>query len=66
MSTEIEIVGARTNNLQSIDINLPLRQATMIVGVSGSGKSSLLADTVATEANGRMRRFPRRSSAASR
>lgn len=57
MNTEIEIVGARTNNLQSININLPLRQATMIVGVSGSGKSSLLADTLATEANGRMQRF---------
>jgi excinuclease ABC A subunit len=57
MSAEIEIVGARTNNLQSIDINLPLRQATMIVGVSGSGKSSLLADTLAAEANQRMKRF---------
>jgi excinuclease ABC A subunit len=57
MSSEIEVVGARTNNLQSVDVVLPLRKATMMVGVSGSGKSSLLADTLATEANGRMRRF---------
>jgi excinuclease ABC A subunit len=57
MSNEIEIVGARTNNLKSVDVALPLRKATMMVGVSGSGKSSLLADTLATEANARMRRF---------
>ena len=54
---KIEIVGARTNNLRSVDISLPLRKATMVVGVSGSGKSSLLADTLAAEANVRMRRF---------
>lgn len=57
MSDEIEIVGARTNNLKSVDVRLPLRKATMMVGVSGSGKSSLLADTLATEANARMKRF---------
>lgn len=57
MSDEIEIVGARTNNLKAVDVRLPLRKATMMVGVSGSGKSSLLADTLATEANARMKRF---------
>ena len=57
MNDGIEIVGARTNNLKSVDVVLPLRKATMVVGVSGSGKSSLLADTLATEANLRMRRF---------
>ena len=57
MSDGIEVVGARTNNLQSINVVLPPRMATMVVGVSGSGKSSLLADTLATEANSRMRRF---------
>ena len=57
MSDGIEIVDACTNNLKSIDVVLPLRTATMVVGVSGSGKSSLLADTLATEANSRMRRF---------
>lgn len=57
MSDEIEIIGASTNNLKSVDVRLPLRKATMMVGVSGSGKSSLLADTLATEANARMKRF---------
>lgn len=57
MKGEIEVVGARTNNLRSVDADIPLRKATMLVGVSGSGKSSLLADTLATEANSRMRRF---------
>jgi excinuclease ABC A subunit len=57
MTNEIEIIGARTNNLKAVDVVFPLRQATMVVGVSGSGKSSLLADTLATEANARMRRF---------
>ena len=57
MNDGIEIVGACTNNLKSVDVSLPLRRATMVVGVSGSGKSSLLADTLATEANSRMRRF---------
>ena len=59
MTDGIEIVGARTNNLRSVDVVLPLRKATMLVGVSGSGKSSLLADTLATEINSRMRRFLR-------
>ena len=57
MKTAIEIVGARTNNLQSVDVDFPLHKATMVIGVSGSGKSSLLADTLATEVNGRMHRF---------
>ena len=59
MTDGIEIVGARTNNLKSVDVVLPLRKATMLVGVSGSGKSSLLAGTLATEINSRMRRFLR-------
>jgi excinuclease ABC A subunit len=57
MSSKIEIVGASTNNLQSIDVDLPLHQATLVIGVSGSGKSSLLADTLAAESNTRMHRF---------
>jgi predicted ABC-type transport system involved in lysophospholipase L1 biosynthesis ATPase subunit len=53
----IEIVGARANNLRDLDLALPLGAVTLVAGVSGSGKSSLLADTLATKANARMRRF---------
>lgn len=54
---QLEIVGADANNLQSVNVNLPLNQVTMVVGVSGSGKSSLLEDTLAAEAGRRMRTF---------
>lgn len=57
LSTSIEIVGATANNLKDLDLELPLGAATLVIGVSGSGKSSLLADTLATEANNRMDRF---------
>lgn len=57
MNNKIEITGACTNNLKSVDTVFPLRQATMVVGVSGSGKSSLLTDTLAVEAGSRLRRF---------
>lgn len=38
----IEILGARENNLQGIDVKFPLNVLTVITGVSGSGKSSLV------------------------
>ena len=38
---EIEVRGARVNNLQNIDLNLPLGKFIAISGLSGSGKSSL-------------------------
>lgn len=51
MTTEyIEIRGARENNLKNIDLRLPKRQIIIFTGVSGSGKSSIVFDTIATEA----------------
>ena len=40
----IEITGARENNLKGIDIKFPLHTITVVTGVSGSGKSSLVSD----------------------
>jgi excinuclease ABC subunit A len=42
----IEIRGARKNNLKSIDVKFPLHTITAVTGVSGSGKSSLVSDTL--------------------
>ena len=38
----IEITGARENNLQNIDVNIPLQCLTVVTGVSGSGKTTLI------------------------
>lgn len=45
----IRVTGARENNLKNIDIELPKRRLTVFTGVSGSGKSSLVFDTIAAE-----------------
>lgn len=51
MSQEyIKIVGARANNLKNISLKLPKKQITIFTGVSGSGKSSIVFDTIAREA----------------
>jgi len=42
----IRIKGARTNNLKNLDVDIPLGVFTVITGVSGSGKSSLVVDTL--------------------
>ena len=39
----IEIIGARENNLRNIDVKIPLHCLTVVTGVSGSGKSSLVS-----------------------
>src|SRR4029453_14243482 len=45
----IRIRGARQNNLRALDLDLPLRELVVVTGVSGSGKSSLVFDTVYAE-----------------
>lgn len=46
----IEIRGARENNLKGVSLRIPKRKITVFTGVSGSGKSSIVFDTIATEA----------------
>src|SRR5690349_19630804 len=46
----IEIKGARENNLRNVSLRIPKRKITIFTGVSGSGKSSIVFDTIATEA----------------
>ena len=45
----IRVQGARENNLKDVSIELPKRRLTVFTGVSGSGKSSLVFDTIAAE-----------------
>lgn len=45
----IELRGARENNLKNINLRIPKRKITIFTGVSGSGKSSIVFDTIATE-----------------
>ncbi|MFG2224914.1 ATP-binding cassette domain-containing protein [Streptomyces sp. NPDC048644] len=45
----IRVHGARVNNLKDVSIEIPKRRLTVITGVSGSGKSSLVFDTIAAE-----------------
>ena len=46
----ITIRGARENNLKDVSLDIPKQQITVFTGVSGSGKSSLVFDTIAAEA----------------
>lgn len=51
MSQEyIAIRGARENNLKDVSLRVPKRKITIFTGVSGSGKSSIVFDTIAAEA----------------
>ncbi|MBE8366028.1 excinuclease ABC subunit UvrA, partial [Leptospira borgpetersenii serovar Balcanica] len=45
----IRLRGARENNLQNISLDIPKRKITIFTGVSGSGKSSIVFETIATE-----------------
>ena len=45
----IRVHGARENNLKDVSVDIPKRRLTVFTGVSGSGKSSLVFDTIAAE-----------------
>ena len=45
----IRVHGARQNNLKDVSVEIPKRRLTVFTGVSGSGKSSLVFDTIAAE-----------------
>src|ERR1043166_5932537 len=45
----IRVHGARVNNLKDVSVELPKRRLTVFTGISGSGKSSLVFDTIAAE-----------------
>jgi excinuclease ABC A subunit len=49
-ASHIQIIGARENNLRDISLSIPKGQITVFTGVSGSGKSSIVFDTLAAEA----------------
>ncbi|WP_342566272.1 excinuclease ABC subunit UvrA [Paenibacillus sp. FSL R7-0345] len=47
----IVISGARENNLKNVSLRIPKRKITIFTGVSGSGKSSIVFDTIASESS---------------
>ena len=49
----VSIRNARANNLKSVDVDFPKRALTVVTGVSGSGKSSLVHDVIESEARRR-------------
>ena len=48
-SRDLEIIGARENNLQNLSVVIPHRQLSVVTGISGSGKSTLAFDIVFAE-----------------
>lgn len=56
----LELKGARENNLQGIDLKVPIGTLSVVTGVSGSGKSSLVTDTLAPLLSNRLHRAHKR------
>lgn len=46
----IKLVGLKENNLKNITLTIPKKKITVFTGVSGSGKSSIVFDTISKEA----------------
>ena len=53
MAQELVIIGIKVHNLKNIDVDIPLGEITVVTGLSGSGKSSLIYDTIYAESNRR-------------
>lgn len=49
----IEVIGAKEHNLKNLSIKIPKKSLVVVTGVSGSGKSSLVFDTIFAEEIGR-------------
>ncbi|MCL5888128.1 MAG: excinuclease ABC subunit UvrA [Actinobacteria bacterium] len=58
---EIRLLGATANNLKDIDVAIPLGSLTLVTGVSGSGKSSLVSDTLAPALSNKVSRARKRT-----
>lgn len=54
ITDEIILKGLKENNLKNIDLNIPKEQIIVFTGLSGSGKSSVVFDTLATESSRQM------------
>ena len=49
MPETIQLINAHENNLKNISLEIPKNKITIFTGVSGSGKSSIVFDTIAQE-----------------
>ncbi len=54
MRENIRIKGLRQNNLKNISLEIPKNKIVVFTGVSGSGKSSIVFDTIAAESQRQM------------
>ncbi|XHR30279.1 MAG: excinuclease ABC subunit UvrA [Chthoniobacteraceae bacterium] len=52
----LEVTGARANNLQSVDVRIPLGRLTVLTGISGSGKSSFMRGVLRPALEGKLKK----------